>query len=358
MFEEEHITDSQAEPSRPASLRALELAPESGPTISTLLLEPFRRVCASLPVERRPVLEALSGRQASRVSADQALTRLARAVRQTADPDLGIAAGQRVSAGMFGLLDYAMLASDTLRHAILTARSHSRLISDTWFPALEPHGDDTLLRVGSADPLQPRAAGDFGVSAFYTNHLKVQLEPGALREVWLAHPKPAETRAYEALFAQIPLRFDAPAYGFLLSTAAVDAPLPGCNPVVHAMLCARAKLVREYERIPRSFTGRVRETILNALAQNDTPTMVRTSGELRISRRTLVRRLGEEATTFARERDFIRCELAEDYLLRDQLGLTEVSMLLGFSYVQAFHRAFRRWTGETPASYRLRRSQR
>lgn len=71
-----------------------------------------------------------------------------------------------------------------------------------------------------------------------------------------------------------------------------------------------------------------------------------------MSPRSLQRRLREEGTTFAELLEELRRDLALRYLRDPRIGIAEVGFLLGFRDVTAFHRAFRRWMGTTPASYR------
>jgi AraC-like DNA-binding protein len=48
----------------------------------------------------------------------------------------------------------------------------------------------------------------------------------------------------------------------------------------------------------------------------------------------------------------LRRELALRYLAERRMAIAEIAFLLGFSEASAFHRAFRRWSGRTPADYR------
>jgi AraC-like DNA-binding protein len=58
--------------------------------------------------------------------------------------------------------------------------------------------------------------------------------------------------------------------------------------------------------------------------------------------------LESDGTTFRVELDELRRELALRLVATRSLSLMEITRLLGFSQVQGFHRAFKRWTGQTP----------
>lgn len=64
------------------------------------------------------------------------------------------------------------------------------------------------------------------------------------------------------------------------------------------------------------------------------------------------RRLREEGTTFQEVLQHTRVDLAQLYRSRREIPIGEISHLLGFSQSTAFHRAFRRWTGVTPHTFR------
>ena len=75
---------------------------------------------------------------------------------------------------------------------------------------------------------------------------------------------------------------------------------------------------------------------------------------LGLSRQTLYRRLKEEGTTFERLLDRVRRRLALRFVREQGLSVKEASYRLGFSDPAAFSRAYKRWTGSSPAAGRAR----
>lgn len=64
------------------------------------------------------------------------------------------------------------------------------------------------------------------------------------------------------------------------------------------------------------------------------------------------RTLAREGTTYRELLDQLRLELSTRHLANPRMSLGEIAFVLGFSELSAFHRAFRRWTGTTPAEFR------
>lgn len=76
------------------------------------------------------------------------------------------------------------------------------------------------------------------------------------------------------------------------------------------------------------------------------------AAQMRLSPSTLRHRLRAEGQNYAAIRDGIRRDLAIEMLQTTALGVGEIATRLGFSEPSAFHRAFRKWTAQTPAAFR------
>src|SRR5262249_12533101 len=82
------------------------------------------------------------------------------------------------------------------------------------------------------------------------------------------------------------------------------------------------------------------------------PTVEQIAPRLHMSPRTLHRRLEEEGTSFRQVLTEVRRERAMRPLTRRQPAISGIAFLLVFSDARRFHRAFKRWTGHAPLSYR------
>lgn len=172
-------------------------------------------------------------------------------------------------------------------------------------------------------------------------------------EVRFAHDGPSETRLrYEDYFGA-KVRFGASRTEMQLTRALLAAPILSRDPAMQTFFDDLVRRLLAQRRDPGG--GQILPRVQALLAKqlhDDPPTMERLAVQLHMSARTLRRRLESEGTTFKAVLDETRFEMARMYLERGDTSIGEVSFLLGFSDVTAFHRAFRRWTGETPAVYK------
>jgi AraC-like DNA-binding protein len=72
----------------------------------------------------------------------------------------------------------------------------------------------------------------------------------------------------------------------------------------------------------------------------------------RIHRRTLSRRLKAEGTAFRQIADEVQFEIASRLLCNPRITFGQIAATLGYSELSAFTRAFRRWSGQTPTTWR------
>jgi AraC-like DNA-binding protein len=110
-------------------------------------------------------------------------------------------------------------------------------------------------------------------------------------------------------------------------------------------------MVIEPHASSRSISYQIRE-ILGDDFQKELPSFEELTGLLCMSARTLRRRLDKEGTSYQRIKDNARRDVAISLLSRDGFTVSEVAEQVGFSDPSAFHRSFKKWTGQSPGSYR------
>jgi AraC-like DNA-binding protein len=321
------------------------------PCYSARFVQSFAQVLSRserFPAESLSQLKAID--PTTRIPVTAANDGLLQQVEQSGDTDLGLKAGRLMPLGGAGGLSYAMHTASTIRESLELASRFGRLFSDSLEIRLEFEGGRTMLLMDlGLAPARPVA--DFTMSAWFTKHLRDPLGTCAGVECWFAHPKPADVSEYEETFGPATLRFDAPSYGFVFDSEYLNAPLPSADPILHAVLCEHVGLVFAQLSRRRTLATRVREVTIKELALG-TPAIFTVARKFRMSPRSLGRKLEREGTTFSALLDDVRRELAERYVGSQEIAFAQIAFQLRFAHVEAFYRAFKRWTGLTPLKYR------
>lgn len=268
------------------------------------------------------------------------------------DPDVGVRLGSRLPFGTRPLLDNLFGSAATLGEALAIVERFGRVPTTAagWERHDEPEGRVVYVMWTAPDLAKQRWNVDFRMARAlsHTRHaLRQNFRP---LEVRLSYPAPASTAALRA-FYDAPLSFGHAQDALVLPAALLRCPLPSANPSLNQLLEELAE-----EELARGggtpdLLQRLREYVAGSL-QPGALTLDAAASALGLGARTLRRRLDERDTSFRRVVQDVRCELARRYLDAGELDLADISFVLGFANVTAFHRAFKRSTGQTASDYR------
>jgi len=129
-------------------------------------------------------------------------------------------------------------------------------------------------------------------------------------------------------------------------------PIVGADPHLNKLLLQYADeaLGRRTSR-PASVRSRVEDQIAQLLPHGKA-NAAEVARRLGMSRSTLARALSSEGTGFLNVLEAFRDALARRYLRDEELPISQIAWLLGYSEVSSFTHAFVRWSGLTPKAYR------
>ncbi len=333
--------------------QALDAVPIAGqPCYSARLAAPFLAELRESGRIPEPTLKWFDGLDPDeRIHVCAVHTMLEAAVRLTSDELLGVKASTRTAFGDAGLFDFVLRSAGTMRGALDSAGRYTRLLNDTLTLALDIQGERAVVRFENSVVL-PRPAEDFQLCAFLGTHRASW--PESMRDdldVWFRHAPPDSPDAYQQVLGPVRLHFQAPMAGFGFAARLLDQPLSSGDPKLHEVLRRYAESTLAALPQRESVTEKVRRYLVEQLPSG-TISLEQAARTLRMSSRTLGRRLSDEGTTFKNLVDETRRAIALRYVAAHDLGLSEVALLSGFTEAPSFYRAFRRWTGMTPTKYR------
>lgn len=124
---------------------------------------------------------------------------------------------------------------------------------------------------------------------------------------------------------------------------------------------SQAELRRFLQRSPAAFLVRYRDPAslharvrrqLQAQPPAEWPTFEELAARFHMAVSTVRRQLLAEGQSYTQIKDALRRDLAIEYLSHSREPVSDIAQKLGFAEASAFHRAFQKWTGESPGAYR------
>jgi AraC-like DNA-binding protein len=149
-----------------------------------------------------------------------------------------------------------------------------------------------------------------------------------------------------------PVRFGAADNRLTFPVSELERPSRLANPQVTDQLTKLAAALAAQATPVASLQDQVVQTARALLVAGVRPHRAVVARRLGISQRSMQRGLEGEGTTFRAVHESVLRELVEVLLSNPALKLDAVAHSVGFGDLAAFSKAFRRWTGCTPARYR------
>ena len=273
------------------------------------------------------------------------------AIEATGNPCLGLLAARRFQPAVLHGLGFAWLASDTLLDALNRLVRYSRFINSAVDFRVQEDSATTELVAAVPDifPNYVPAGVDLGMAVFLRMCQITAGQELMPSHVVLQRPEPPCSEEFTRLFGPS-IEYDATDNRLRFDSELLRQPLLTANPEL-----ARINDQTVVDYLARfdhaSIAMQVRSKIIEQLPDG-IPKQENIAETLHVSLRSLQRRLREEETSFKGLLEDTRQSLAQQYLRETHRSIGEITYLLGFSEPSNFTRAFKRWTGRTPAEYR------
>jgi AraC-like DNA-binding protein len=273
------------------------------------------------------------------------------------DEGLG-AFGRKLPWGSYGMLARASLTSPDLGVAIKRWCRHHGLIAPDVRVTVQQQGDTAVIAVDELASLgrHGAAAREFclvhllrnvhGLACWYVDS---RIPLSAAR---FPFAQPAHAEALRHMFPGGPIAYDAPRAEIAFDARYLALPLRRDEKALRHMLKRALPLTVLQYRRDRLLVEQVRQVLVSQPGRARSAEQV--AALLHMSTRTLHRQLKDEGASLQRLKDETRRDRASDLLFRTEKPVKQVAAAVGFRNEKSFIRAFRQWTGRTPADFRER----
>lgn len=265
--------------------------------------------------------------------------------------------GQRIPMGELGVVDYVCNQSTSLVEAMENLSRYFQLVAHPNLGlTFEINEEGGQLETASDYRIDDKTGWFEQQSVEFTfsvilNRIRYATGLNIMpKHLCLRYPKPDNIAAYEQIFGTS-ISFSCDKNIMMLFKDNLDLSPTKTDFRLYKLL--QGYVDEAIEKIPEAtgIEGRVFQALKEKLQTGDT-NVTNIARLLNMSPRTLHRKLKDAGTSYNKLREKLRSELAKTYLNDHKMNISDISYLLGFSQVSAFHRAFKNWTGVTPQHFR------
>jgi AraC-like DNA-binding protein len=340
------------------SLRANRVA-DSASGVHTVRIGPLAGIPAtmrSLCCEHGPVFAGTSLKPVAfddpdfRIPYVEAGKLLACCVAATGCEHFGLLLGQQSAPSHLGIAGYQLHTAPDVDTALRNLVKYLDLHDQGGVPSLATTGERTWLGYAIREP------GVEATDQIYD--LAIAVACNIMRalcganwnpsEVLLMRRPPRDLKPYKQFF-RASLRFNTDESIVVFPTHWLTHQLPSADPMLQQHLIMEAEALHAH--LDSDLTGNLQRVLRQSLiSKSYSATDV--AEQLGMHERTLHRRLMAAGTNFRQELDQVRYITSQQLLSGTAMVLAEIATSVGYADASAFNRAFKRWSGVTPAQWR------
>jgi AraC-like DNA-binding protein len=265
--------------------------------------------------------------------------------------------GKKAKPGAFAMMTHVALQSSSLESAIRKGTLFYSLFTDGIRMSLDPDGEDMKFTVEFRHPeFDPEHYFlEFWLTIWYrlTGWLGGSLPP--LKKATFAYPRPIKYfEEFKHMF-RCSYEFDAANTALYFEREYLSQPIVRTREELKQFLSMAPLGFMMVPGDENSLSRRIR-TMLHAQSgvPYELPSIANVAEQMQMTEQTLRRRLKRESTSYRMIKEVIRRDFAVQKLMESTVPIQEIAFQLGYSEPRAFTRAFREWTGFSPAQYRDR----
>ncbi|MEM9170227.1 MAG: AraC family transcriptional regulator ligand-binding domain-containing protein [Pseudomonadota bacterium] len=272
------------------------------------------------------------------------------------DPD-GLVLPLRIGAAMrsdeYGAFGLAWKSAPNLRGSYARAERYGHVLGSAETYSLQRGADGWFFDLQKAGDGRPGMAlsNEASMAAVDIISKEVSTADFSPLAVYFKHAPRGDVRVYESHFG-CPVRFETGRDALLVGEESINAPNTLGDETIATFFDRHLEKELAARANDDGLEQRVRRAVASVLSEG-VPTLSLIASDLGIGARTLQRRLSDQGHSFQSVVDMARKDLAQRLLRETDYSLAEVAFLTGFSEQSGFTRAFKRWGGQTPRSYRL-----
>ena len=294
----------------------------------------------------------------TRISYVQYRTFLSNALEIWGNEDLGLTYGNGLHFTSFGILGHAALTAPTLLEAAKIFTKY--YVLKIRYVHMKLEYEKPELSFSYFSPIPDAFVQRFHIDSAIvsTRKLYLNLDPGVTKSVAKVPYGPGNIAgAYNTTFPE-GIMFNADESSITFHDANLDQPSPFANPVSSQLGLRYCEL--EYEAQTRSglieetgrleLIGKVQTMISNNIS--NPPSTAEVAKALAMSERSLRRAIADYSLSYRQILSDTRAKFAAEKLVTTDAQIAEIARKLGYENAANFSRAFKKWHGESPLTYR------